>query len=125
MSNILKSVHRTTKGLKKSGVIDETIMRKFNALCLTGTEELTPMKILDITEEVLLAKSLVGRTIAGHEELWEDCIDFKGYRMDYDLLQVQEEYYEIGKFCLGGKVMVLYNVLGDPCGSTLCYKGDN
>lgn len=33
MSDILKSVHKTTKGLKKAGAIDKTIMRQFDTLC--------------------------------------------------------------------------------------------
>ena len=41
MSDILKSVHKTAKGLKNSGVIDKTTMRKFDALCLTTVHELS------------------------------------------------------------------------------------
>lgn len=33
MSDILKSVHKTAKGLNKAGVIDKTIMRQFDTLC--------------------------------------------------------------------------------------------
>ncbi|WP_198432061.1 MULTISPECIES: hypothetical protein [unclassified Marinomonas] len=33
MSDILKSVHKTAKGLKKAGAIDKTTMRQFDALC--------------------------------------------------------------------------------------------
>ena len=39
MSDILKSVHKTAKGLKKSGVIDKTTMRKFDAVCLTTVHQ--------------------------------------------------------------------------------------
>ena len=35
MRNILKSVDKTAKGFKKSGVIDKTTMRKFDVVCLT------------------------------------------------------------------------------------------
>ncbi|MGR0278690.1 helix-turn-helix domain-containing protein [Marinomonas dokdonensis] len=45
MSDILKSVHRTAKGLKKSGAIDKMTMRKFDALCLTTVHEFTPEQI--------------------------------------------------------------------------------
>lgn len=45
MSDILKSVHRTANGLKESGVIDKTTMRKFDALCLTSVHEFTPEQV--------------------------------------------------------------------------------
>lgn len=45
MSDILKFVHRTAKGLKKSGAIDKMTMRKFDALCLTTVHEFTPEQI--------------------------------------------------------------------------------
>ncbi len=48
MSDILKSVHRTAKGLKKSGVIDKTTMRKFDALCLTNVHEFTPDQVRNL-----------------------------------------------------------------------------
>ena len=33
MSDILHSVHKTAKGLKKADAIDKTTMRQFDALC--------------------------------------------------------------------------------------------
>ncbi|MEP0073448.1 MAG: hypothetical protein ABJE79_12150 [Marinomonas sp.] len=39
MSDILKSVHKTAKGLSRAGAIDKTTMRKFDALCLTSIHE--------------------------------------------------------------------------------------
>ncbi len=45
MSDILKSVHKTAKGLHKSGVMDKTTMRKFDALCLTSIHEFTPEQV--------------------------------------------------------------------------------
>lgn len=48
MSDILKSVHKTAKGLKKSGVIDKTTMRKFDALCLTTVHEFTPTQVRNL-----------------------------------------------------------------------------
>jgi DNA-binding transcriptional regulator YiaG len=33
MSDILKSVHKTAKGLKKAGAIDKATMRQFDTLC--------------------------------------------------------------------------------------------
>ena len=48
MSDILKSVHKTASGLKKSGVIDKTTMRKFDALCLTSVHEFTPEQVRNL-----------------------------------------------------------------------------
>ena len=48
MSDNLKSVHRTAKGLKKSGAIDKTTMRKFDALCLTSVHEFTPVQVRNL-----------------------------------------------------------------------------
>jgi len=45
MSDILKAVHKTAKGLQKSGSIDKTTMRKFDALCLTSVHEFTPDQV--------------------------------------------------------------------------------
>jgi putative transcriptional regulator len=45
MSDILKSVHDTVKGLHKAGVVDKTTLRKFDALCLTQVHEFTPEQI--------------------------------------------------------------------------------
>lgn len=33
MSDILKSVHKTAKGLKKAGAIDKATLRQFDAIC--------------------------------------------------------------------------------------------
>ena len=41
MSDILKAVHQTAKGLRKTGVIDKTTMRKFDSVCLTKVLEFT------------------------------------------------------------------------------------
>jgi putative transcriptional regulator len=48
MSDILKSVHKTAKGLRKSGVIGKTTMRKFDALCLTIVHEFTPTQVRNL-----------------------------------------------------------------------------
>lgn len=45
MSDILKSVHKTAKGLKKAGVIDKTTMRQFDSLCLTSIHDFTPEQV--------------------------------------------------------------------------------
>ncbi|OFC69897.1 helix-turn-helix domain-containing protein [Alteromonas confluentis] len=48
MSEILKSVHKTAKGLRKSGVIEKTTMRKFDALCLTSVQAFTPEQVRNL-----------------------------------------------------------------------------
>lgn len=45
MSDILKSVHKTAKGLNKAGVIDKTTMLRFDALCLTTIHDFTPEQV--------------------------------------------------------------------------------
>jgi len=37
--SIMKTAHKTAKGLHKSGVMDETTMREFDALCLPPARE--------------------------------------------------------------------------------------
>lgn len=48
MSYILKSIHKTAQGLRKSRVIDKTTMRKFDALCLTSVHEFTPTQVRNL-----------------------------------------------------------------------------
>jgi len=48
MSDILKSVHKTAKRLKKAGAIDKTTMRKFDVLCLTQVHEFTPKQVRNL-----------------------------------------------------------------------------
>lgn len=45
MSDILKSVHDTARGLHKAKAIDKTTMRKFDTLCLTTVHEFTPEQV--------------------------------------------------------------------------------
>jgi putative transcriptional regulator len=48
MSDILKSVHKTVKGLNKAGAIDKTTMRQFDSLCLTSIHDFTPEQVKKI-----------------------------------------------------------------------------
>jgi putative transcriptional regulator len=43
--SILKSVHETAMGLRKSGSMDEVTMREFDALCLPPVKSYTPSQI--------------------------------------------------------------------------------
>lgn len=41
MSKLLRSIHNTAQGLHESGLMAETTMREFDALCLPEVEDLT------------------------------------------------------------------------------------
>jgi putative transcriptional regulator len=45
MSKILETVHGTTKGLHRAGVLDAKTMREFDALCLPPIKSYTPTQI--------------------------------------------------------------------------------
>lgn len=44
-SKIAAAVHESVKDLYKAGGVDQRTMRKFDALCLTPVQEMTPAKI--------------------------------------------------------------------------------
>lgn len=46
--SILDSVHKTAKGLKKAGLMDEITMREFDALCLPPVKEYSARQIKSI-----------------------------------------------------------------------------
>lgn len=47
-SNAMAAVHETVSDLHCAGGVDQKTMRKFDALCLTPIEEMTPAKIRSI-----------------------------------------------------------------------------
>ncbi len=47
---ILKAVHETAKGLHKSGALQATTLREFDALCLPPVKEFTPTQIKRLRE---------------------------------------------------------------------------
>ncbi len=49
-NGILASVHKSSAGLHKAGVVDKATMREFDALCLTPVELLTPDEIRALRE---------------------------------------------------------------------------
>lgn len=74
MSDILKSVHRTAKGIKKSGVIDKTTMRKFDALCLTSVHEFTPAQVRNLRLKYNLSQPVFAQYLNVSDKLvkkWE------------------------------------------------------
>ena len=44
-SNAMAAIHETAEDLHRSGGMDQMTMRKFDALCLTPIEKMTPEKI--------------------------------------------------------------------------------
>jgi putative transcriptional regulator len=44
-SRVMESIHETATDLFKVGGMDRTTMRKFDVLCLTPIQEMTPKKI--------------------------------------------------------------------------------
>lgn len=49
-SGILASVHKTTAGLHKAGLVDKATMREFDAMCLTPVDPLSPDEIRALRE---------------------------------------------------------------------------
>lgn len=74
MSDILKSVHKTAKGLKKSGVIDKTTMPKFDALCLTTVHDFTPTQVRNLRLKYNLSQPVFAQYLNVSDKLvkkWE------------------------------------------------------
>lgn len=74
MSDILKSVHKTVKGLNKAGVIDKTTMRKFDVLCLTSVHEFTPEQVRQLRLENNLSQPVFAQYLNVSDKLvkkWE------------------------------------------------------
>jgi putative transcriptional regulator len=68
MSDILKSVHKTAKGLKKAGAIDKTTMRQFDTLCLSSIHDFTPEQVKKLRLVNNLSQSVCGQCIKISEE---------------------------------------------------------
>lgn len=56
MSDILNSVHKTAKGMHKTGAIDKVTMRKFDALCLTPIHDFKPKQVKALRERYGLSQ---------------------------------------------------------------------
>jgi len=55
---ILASVHTTTAGLHKAGLVDKATMREFDALCLPPVETLPPEEIRALREREQVSQSV-------------------------------------------------------------------
>ena len=74
MSDILKAVHKTAKGLQRSGAINKTTMRKFDALCLTTVHEFTPEQVRTLRLKNNLSQPVFARYFNVSDKLvkkWE------------------------------------------------------
>jgi len=74
MSDILKSVHNTAQGLRKSGVIDKTTMRKFDALCLTSVYDFSSERVRNLRLKYNLSQPVFARYLNVSDKLvkkWE------------------------------------------------------
>ncbi len=73
-SRILDAVHETAKGLHDAGVMDETTMREFNAMCLPPVKQYTAKDIkpvrksLHVSQPVFAAYPDVTKSTVAH---WE------------------------------------------------------
>ncbi len=74
MSDILKAVHETAKGLHKSGAINKTTMRKFDTLCLTTINDYSPEQIKALRLKNGLSQPVFARYLNVSDKLvkkWE------------------------------------------------------
>ena len=74
MSDILKAVHTTAKGLYTSGVINKTTMRKFDTLCLTTVKAYSPEQIKALRLKNGLSQPVFARYLNVSDKLvkkWE------------------------------------------------------
>ena len=55
-NGILASAHKTAIGLHHAGLVDKATMRKFDALCLTPVEPLTPTEIPALRERAQVSQ---------------------------------------------------------------------
>jgi len=74
MSDILKAVHDTAKGLHKARAIDKTTMRKFDVLCLTTVQDFTPEQVRNLRLKYNLSQPVFARYLNVSDKLikkWE------------------------------------------------------
>lgn len=69
MSDILNVVHKTATGLHKSGAINKTTMRKFDAVCLTEMHEFTPTQVKALREKSGLSQPVFARYLNVSDQL--------------------------------------------------------
>lgn len=60
-SDICAAVHETASDLYEAGIMDKRTMRKFDELCLTPVEKLTPAQIKAIREGANISQTVFAR----------------------------------------------------------------
>ncbi|HTW23635.1 MAG TPA: DNA-binding transcriptional regulator [Candidatus Baltobacteraceae bacterium] len=60
-SSLLAAVHETAEGLRAAGVMDKRTMRKFDILCLTPVQTLTPKQIRDLRRREQASQAVFAR----------------------------------------------------------------
>lgn len=74
MSDILKAVHETAKGLHKAGAINQTTMRQFDAVCLTTVREFSADQVKALRTRNGLSQPVFARYLNVSDKLvkkWE------------------------------------------------------
>lgn len=62
-SPILAAVHKTARGLRDAGVMDQVTMREFDRLCLPPIEPLDPEEIKRIRERAHVSQAVFARLL--------------------------------------------------------------
>lgn len=73
-SPLLASIHETAAGLHEAGLIDKETMRKFDVLCLTPVQHLTPKQIQAIRRREKASQAVFARYLnvtTGLVSQWE------------------------------------------------------
>ncbi len=71
-SEIAGAIHEMVEGFQEAGVVDKRTMRKFDELCLTPTESLTPTQIKELREGEHVSQSVFARHLNVSKNLVSD-----------------------------------------------------
>jgi putative transcriptional regulator len=71
-SEIAGAVHEMVDGFRKVGLIDKQTMRRFDALCLTPVEPLTPTQIKALREREQVSQPVFARHLNVSKNLVSD-----------------------------------------------------
>ena len=73
-SDILASVHETALGMTEAGVMSKRTMRKFDEMCLTPVEDMTPEAIRELRRRERASQAVFARYLnvtTGLVSQWE------------------------------------------------------
>lgn len=74
MSDLLRAIHETAKGLHDAGVMKKETLREFDALCLPKIEAYTPEKIKEIRNRYSVSQAVFAaylNTTSSTIQKWE------------------------------------------------------